>query len=71
MIWFNEEKDLGAVRTDDGVRLEVPGSAFPRGGKPVGRCGGRPVELDVAAGLVSAISLVEEIAPRRARLHRR
>jgi hypothetical protein len=72
MIWFNEEKDLGAVRTDDGMRLEVSGSAFPPGGKPVGRCAGRVVEIDLAGGTVAAITLVEDQPQRRARMrHRR
>ena len=31
MLWFNEDKDLGALRTDEGERLEVPGTAFGLG----------------------------------------
>ena len=38
MLWFNEVKDQGALRTDDGIRIEVPGEAFSAGEKPRGRC---------------------------------
>lgn len=67
MLWFNAEKDLGALRTDDGVRLELSGEAFPAGEKPVGRCAGREVEFELEHGDVKRIAFVPEIAPRRAR----
>jgi hypothetical protein len=72
MIWFNEDKDVGALRTEDGERVEVPGSAFAPNSRPVGRCAGKVVEYDLVDGAVAEISLLEEDAPRRARMrHRR
>ena len=71
MLWFNEAKDLGALRTDDGVRIELPGTAFRRGEKPVGRCAGRLVEFERREGGLGAVAFVPEVRPRRARLHRR
>ena len=43
MLWFNAAKDLGALRTDDGKRMDVLGTAFLRGEKPAGRCAGELV----------------------------
>ena len=71
MLWFNAEKDLGALRTDDGVRLEVPGTAFAAGEKPVDRCAGRVIEFESLGGSARGIAFVEELNPRRARLRRR
>jgi hypothetical protein len=71
MLWFNEAKDLGALRTDDGVRAEVPGTAFVPGEKPVGRCAGKVVEFESLEGVLSAVAFVPELSPRRARLRRR
>jgi hypothetical protein len=72
MLWFNETKDLGALRTEDGELFDVPGAAFSPGEKPVGRCVGRPVEFDTSGGVVSSVEFVPEPNPRRARLrHRR
>jgi hypothetical protein len=72
MLWFNEEKDLGALRTDAGERLEVPGTAFGLGERPIGRCGGRAIEFDSVAGAVTRLAFVPEPNLRRARLrHRR
>jgi hypothetical protein len=71
MLWFNEVKDLGALRTDDGVRIELQGTAFLPGEKPVGRCAGRVVEFESLEGDLSAVAFVPELSPRRARLRRR
>ncbi|HEX2292819.1 MAG TPA: hypothetical protein VHH55_05855 [Gaiellaceae bacterium] len=71
MLWFNEEKDLGALQTDDGVRTEVPGTAFLPGEKPVGRCAGKVVEFESREGVLSAVAFVSERSQRRARLRRR
>jgi hypothetical protein len=71
MLWFNEEKDLGALRTDDGERIEVPGTAFRRGEKPVGRCAGKIVEFEAVGGVVTQLAFVEEATGGRARLRRR
>ena len=43
MLWFNPEKDLGALRTHAGERIEFPGSAFAAGEQPTGRCAGAPI----------------------------
>jgi hypothetical protein len=70
MLWFNEAKDVGALSTSDGERIDVPGSAFLAGHKPLGRCSGRAVEFEQVDGRVSAIAFVEDLTPRRARLRR-
>ncbi len=70
MLWFNAEKDLGALRTDDGERIEVPGTAFVPEEKPLGRCAGMAIEFEACDGAVSRIVFVEALAPRRARLRR-
>jgi hypothetical protein len=70
MLWFNEAKDLGALLTDDGDRIDVQGTAFLLGEKPLGRCAGRTVEFDRFEGGVGAIAFVTELNPRRARLRR-
>ena len=67
MLWFNEVKDLGALRTDGGVRIEVPGEAFSAGEKPSGRCAGLEIEFQVLSSQVSGIAFVPVVAPRRAR----
>jgi hypothetical protein len=69
MLWFNVEKDLGALRTDDGERVEVPGTAFLPGEKPVGRCAGKAIEFD--EGAVKALAFVPEGSQRRARRRHR
>lgn len=71
MLWFNAAKDLGAVRTDEGERIEVPGTAFLPGEKPVGRCAGKAIEFDSVTEGVSGIAFVPVVSPRRARLRRR
>jgi len=71
MLWFNAVKDLGALRTDDGVRLEVPGEAFAEGEKPAERCAGRLIEFESLRGTASRIAFVPEPNPRRARTRRR
>jgi hypothetical protein len=72
MLWFNGAKDLGALRTDDGERLDVPGTAFLPGEKPVERCRGRIVEFESLEGTVTRLAFVPEPSPRRARMrHRR
>jgi hypothetical protein len=70
MLWFNEAKDLGALRTDDGERIEVPGTAFLPGEAPQGRCAGRAVEFERLEEGVGALEFVRDLNPRRARLRR-
>ena len=71
MLWFNEAKDLGALRTDDGIRIEVPGEAFSAGEKPRGRCAGMEIKFHVQTNRISGIAFVPVVAPRRARVRRR
>jgi hypothetical protein len=72
MLWFNGAKDLGALETDAGERLDVPGTAFDAAEKPFGRCAGKPVEFACVAGGVSEVRFVPEESARRARSrHRR
>lgn len=72
LLWFNETKDVGALETDDGERLEFSGDAFVPGARPEGRCAGTPVEMDVVrtggAVRVSRLSVVTSVEPRRARV---
>jgi hypothetical protein len=70
MLWFNKAKDLGALRTDEGERIDVPGTAFLLGEKPLGRCAGRRVEFERFQGVVSELAFVTDLNPRRARLRR-
>lgn len=70
MLWFNDAKDLGALRTDVGDRMDVPGTAFLPGEKPLGRCAGKEVEFEWLDGGVSALAFVPDLTPRRARLRR-
>lgn len=70
MLWFNETKDLGVLRTDEGDRIDVSGRAFLAGEKPLGRCGGRTVEFERSGEGVHRLAFVPESNPRRARLRR-
>jgi hypothetical protein len=70
MLWFNAAKDIGALRTDNGDRVDVPGAAFLPGQKPLGRCAGKVVEFRAQAGAISSLAFVEESETRRARLRR-
>jgi hypothetical protein len=71
MLWFNAAKDVGALRTDDGARLDVPGTAFLPGEKPAGRCAGMVVEFESLDDCVDRLAFVPESSQRRARLRRR
>jgi hypothetical protein len=72
MLWFNVVKDIGALQTVQGERVDVPGTAFSPGKKPVGRCAGMAVEFHSTDGVVTDLSFVGDANPRRARLrHRR
>jgi hypothetical protein len=70
MLWFNSEKDLGAILTEEGLRIEVPGAAFAPGELPEGRCAGAAIEFRADAEHVSGILFVPDPNPRRARLRR-
>ena len=47
MLWFNEVKDRGLIRTDEGERVPVDGSGFAAGERPEGRCAARVVTLQI------------------------
>jgi hypothetical protein len=70
MLWFNETKDLGALRTDEGDRMDVSGTAFLAGEKPLGRCAGKAVEFERGEEGVHRLAFVHDSVPRRARLRR-
>ena len=75
MLWFNNKKDLGFILTDEGERLSVLGPAFAGGKRPEGRCAQAVVtfEIEETDGDRQAenVILVEDDAPRRARLRGR
>ena len=75
MLWFNEKKDLGFIRTDDGERLSVLGPGFAGGKRPEGRCAQKEVEFEIdatgAEPQAENVVLVEADSPRRARLRGR
>jgi hypothetical protein len=72
MLWFNDEQDFGALRTERGVRIEVPGTAFAPGEKPEGRCAGRAIEFQYVDAAISDVTFVSDADQRRARMrHRR
>jgi hypothetical protein len=75
MLWFNEVKDLGFIKTEEGERLAVPGSGFAGGTRPKGRCAHSVVSFDVTeqGGDREAIDVVfvPEVAARRARIRHR
>jgi cold shock CspA family protein len=70
MIYFNEEKDVGYIRSDEGERVQVLRDDFLPGHAPVGRCNGLEVEFSLRDGDEPAaleVSVVEDDNPRRAR----
>ena len=72
MLWFDEAKDYGFIRTDDEERLYVDRDGFVERAAPVGRCAGLRVELSIGERdgerIAVDVSLVpEDPAPRRAR----
>jgi len=75
MLWFNEAKDHGFIRTDEGERLAVAGDGFAAGEKPVGRCAKKVVtfEIDDEDGARQARGVVfePEVLARRARMRGR
>jgi cold shock CspA family protein len=72
MIWFNEKKDQGFIRTDEDERLSVLGSGFAGGARPIGRCADAVVTFDISEsnGTRQATNVVfePEAVARRARL---
>jgi hypothetical protein len=70
MLWFNETKDLGALRTEEGDRIAISGALFLAGEKPLGRCAGRSVEFERDEEGIRCLAFVPDSNPRRARLRR-
>ncbi len=48
MLFFNQEKDYGFIRTADGERIAVNRAGFVAGHAPEGSCAGMPVHLTLA-----------------------
>jgi hypothetical protein len=71
MLWFNAAKDVGVLEAGDGERIEVPGSAFLPGEKPVGRCAGKAIEFEPGEDAVTRVAFLSEPNQRRARRRRR
>jgi cold shock CspA family protein len=71
MIFFNEVKDTGFIRTEEGERLQVDRTGFIHGQAPVGRCSGLPVEFAVQESggerVAFEVSVIEDLPARRAR----
>jgi hypothetical protein len=74
MLWFNARRDVGSILTDEGERLSVLGPGFVDGKRPQARCARAVVTFEIreTRGKRQAenVVLVEETAPRRARLRR-
>ncbi len=71
MLFFNEEKDYGFIRTADGERIAVNRASFVDGQAPVGSCAGLPVRLtptETAEGRIAVdVSMIVEPEHGRAR----
>jgi len=74
MLWFDERKDYGFIRTEDDERLYVDRDGFVGRAAPVGRCAGLPVQLTVderdGQRVAIDVSVVPEENRRRARMRR-
>ena len=73
LLWFNETKNYGFIRTEDDERLYVHRSGFA-GEAPVGRCAGVKVTFERAdnggpedAPQALNVKVDEEVNARRAR----
>jgi hypothetical protein len=75
MLWFNEAKDHGFIRTEEGERLAVGGDGFAAGERPVGRCAHKVVTFEVdgngTARQAQNVVFERDVAPRRARMRSR
>jgi hypothetical protein len=77
MLFFNQEKGAGFIRTEDGERLYVDRDGFLPGTAPVGRCAGKKVVFErepMTGGEHShkavGVTMEEEALGGRARLRR-
>ena len=72
MIWFNEAKGHGFIRTEDDERLYVARSGFLPGQEPRPRCKGHTVTFDREMhdddAFAANVSFVVQEDPRRARI---
>ena len=72
MLWFNQVKDHGFIRTDEGERLRVDGPGFAAGERPEGRCAEKVVTFQIEEGdegrRAQNVVFEREVAARRARL---
>ena len=75
LLWFNEAKEYGRIRADDGEQLIVHPSGFRPGHVPSGRCAGTAVTFETiplgpgGEACAGDVAVVEQVAPRRARRH--
>ena len=69
MRWFNEFRGDGMIQCEDGDPYQVLAADFVVA-PPVGRCAGTEVMFSAdLTGRATGVTLVEDDAPRRARLH--
>jgi cold shock CspA family protein len=72
MLWFNQVKDHGFIKTDEGERLRVDGPGFATGERPEGRCAEKVVTFQIEEGdegrRAQNVVFEREVAARRARL---
>ena len=72
MLWFNDKKDHGFIRTDEGERFQVDGSGFARGERPEGRCVDKVVTFEVEENgserRAQDVVFEQEVNARRARM---
>ena len=71
MLWFDEAKDYGFIRTEEDERLYVDRNGFVDRAAPVGRCAGLPVRFTVSEHegrrIAVDVSPIPEVAHGRAR----
>ncbi len=74
MLWFDERRDYGFIRTEEDERLYVDRDGFVGRAAPVGRCAGLAVQLTVSERdgqrIAVDVSPVPEESRRRARMRR-
>lgn len=76
MLFFNDTKSFGFIRTEEGERLYVHRDGFLPGTPPEGRCAGKKVtfEREELEGEYShqavGVAMLEEAMGGRARLRR-
>jgi cold shock CspA family protein len=75
MLWFNETRDHGFIRTDEGERLAVAGEGFAPGERPEGRCAQRPVTFEITRTNGSRqardVAFVPDVVARKPRMRGR